>query len=244
LTIKRFAVLLAKNGLLLLALAVVAAASALATMRVVLTSQEVAVPSLLQKRIPEAGIAARRAGLLLRVEGKRHDATVPADKIATQEPPPGATLKAHRSIRVWLSLGPQRLTVPAVEGGSLRTARLTLDQAGIPVARVVEVEAPAEEGTVLMQRPPAGETDTVGDGVSLLASRGPAGRDYLMPDLIGRKAEDVLEALRRVGLKVAEVRYRTYPGVAPGIVLRQAPAAGHRVSPRSTVSLDISKAVP
>lgn len=243
-TTKRFAVLLAKNGLLLLALAVVAAASALATMRVVLTSQEVAVPSLLQKRIPEAGVAARRAGLLLRVEGKRHDATVPADRIATQEPPPGATLKAHRSIRVWLSLGPQRLTVPAVEGGSLRTARLTLDQAGIPVARVVEVEAPAEEGTVLMQRPPAGETDTIGDGVSLLASRGPAGRDYLMPDLIGRKAEDVLEALCRVGLKVAEVRYRTYPGVAPGIVLRQAPAAGHRVSPRSTVSLDISKAAP
>jgi serine/threonine-protein kinase len=244
LTIKRFAVLLARNGLLLLALAVVAAASALATMRVVLTSQEVAVPSLLQKRIPEAGVAARRAGLLLRVEGKRHDATVPADRIATQEPPPGATLKAHRSIRVWLSLGPQRLTVPAVEGGSLRTARLTLDQAGIPVARVVEVEAPAEEGTVLMQRPPAGETDTIGEGVSLLASRGPAGRDYLMPDLIGRKAEDVLEALRRAGLKVAEVRYRTYPGVAPGIVLRQAPAAGHRVNPRSTVSLDISKAAP
>jgi beta-lactam-binding protein with PASTA domain len=84
----------------------------------------------------------------------------------------------------------------------------------------------------------------MGDGVSLLVSRGPASADYLMPDLIGRKAEDVLEGMRTVGLKVAEVRYRTYPGVAPGIVLRQTPAAGHRVSTRGSVSLDISKAVP
>jgi beta-lactam-binding protein with PASTA domain len=62
-----------------------------------------------------------------------------------------------------------------------------------------------------------------------------------MPDLIGRKADAVLEGLKLAGLKVAEVRYRSYPGVAPGIVLRQVPAAGHRVSPRDTVSLDISK---
>lgn len=241
-TIKRFAVLLVKNGLLLTGLALSAALSAVVTMRVVLTSQEVAVPSLLERRVPEAGALAAHHGLLLRVEGKRHDPQVPLDRIVAQEPPPGSTLKAHRSIRVWLSLGPQRLAVPAVEGESLRTARLTLDQAQVPVSRVVEVDAPAEEGTVLVQRPPAGETDSLGEGVSLLASRGPAGRDYVMPDLIGRRAEDVLMALQKAGIKVADVKYRSYPGVAPGIVLRQIPAAGHRVSPRTTVSLDISKA--
>jgi beta-lactam-binding protein with PASTA domain len=47
-----------------------------------------------------------------------------------------------------------------------------------------------------------------------------------------------------VGLKVAEVRYRSYPGVAPGTVLRQIPAAGHRVGTRTPVSLDVSKAEP
>jgi beta-lactam-binding protein with PASTA domain len=63
-----------------------------------------------------------------------------------------------------------------------------------------------------------------------------------MPDLIGRPADSALDRLRAAGLKVAEVRYRTYPGVAPGIVLCQIPAAGHRVSARGSVSLDISKA--
>jgi beta-lactam-binding protein with PASTA domain len=65
-----------------------------------------------------------------------------------------------------------------------------------------------------------------------------------MPDLIGRSAERVLEGVRATGLKVAEVRYQTYPGVAPGIVLRQTPPAGHRVSTRTPVSLDVSKAEP
>jgi serine/threonine-protein kinase len=241
LNIKRGLGLLLKGGLLGVALVAAAVVSAVATMRVVLSSQEVSVPTLLQKRIPEAGEAAARQGLLLRVEGKRHDAKVPVDRIVAQEPSAGSALKTGRSIRVWLSLGPQRRAVPAVEGESVRTGRLELEQAGLPVVRVVEVDAAQEEGTILVQRPPAGEGDVAAQEVSLLASRGRP-RDYLMPDLIGRRAEDVLPFLQQAGLKVADVRYRSYPGVAPGVVLRQAPSAGHRVSPRGVVSLDVSKA--
>lgn len=240
--IKRFAGLVVRNGLLLVALVVVAAVSAVTTMRAVLTSQDVVVPPLTGRPISEGGALAAKHGLLLRVEGRRHDPKVPPDLIVSQEPAAGSTLKSHRSIRVWISLGPRRISVPAVEGESLRTARLTLEQSQVPVVRVVEVDDAAAEGTILVQRPPAGETDAIGEGVSLLVSRGPGGLDYLMPDLIGRRADDVLEMLRRASLKVSEVRYRTYPGVAPGIVLRQVPAAGHRVNSRTSLSLDISKA--
>lgn len=243
LNIRRGLSLLLKGSLLAVGLVAAAGLSAVATMRVVLSSQEVSVPSLLEKRIPEAGALAARQGLLLRVEGKRHDAKVPVNRIVSQEPPPGAALKTGRSLRVWLSLGPQRRAVPAVQGESLRTGRLTLEQAGLPVVRVVEVDAASQEGTIMVQRPPAGEADDAGQGVSLLASRGRP-RDYVMPDLIGRRAEDVLPFLQHAGLKVADVRYRSYPGVAPGVVLRQAPPAGHRVSPHGVVSLDVSRAEP
>jgi serine/threonine-protein kinase len=242
LTIKRFAILLLKNGVLLATLLLTAGASALLTMRAVLTAQEVVVPSLVDKRVPEAGALSSRAGLLVRVEGRRNDPKIAPDRIVAQEPPAGSPLKAHRSIRVWVSLGPRRQRVPAVEGQSLRTARLVLDQAQVPVARVAQIDASAEEGTILVQRPAAGDVDALTDGISLLVSRGRGGRDYVMPDLIGRQADAVIDGLQRAGLKVADVRYRTYPGTTPGIVLRQSPAAGHRVSPRSTVSLDISKA--
>jgi beta-lactam-binding protein with PASTA domain len=135
--------------------------------------------------------------------------------------------------------------VPAIEGQGLRTAHVSLDQAQVPLGRVVEVDDRAPEGTILVQRPPAGETDVLeGGGLALLVSRGPGTFDYVMPDLIGRSAERVLEGLRSAGLKVAEVRYRSYPGVAPGTVLRQIPAAGHRVGTRTPVSLDVSKTEP
>jgi serine/threonine-protein kinase len=241
LSIKRFAVLLVQNALLAATLLALAAISAVVTMRVVLTSQEVVVPSLLEKRIPEAGALAARQGLLLRVEGKRFDARVPPESILAQDPAPGTNLKTHRSIRVWLSLGPQRLLVPPVEGEGLRTGRLALEQAQVPVTRVVEVDDAAPDGTILVQRPAAGAADDVRDGASLLVSRGLLGSDYLMPDLIGRKAEEALAALQRAGLKVAEIRYRSYPGVAPGVVLRQTPPAGHRASPRASVSLEVSQ---
>jgi len=242
LTIKRFAVLLVKYTLLLAALVVTAGVSALTTMRAILTSQEVQVPALIGRRVTEAGIVAERQRLSVRVEGKRHDPKVPVDRIAAQEPPPGTTLKSHRSIRVWTSLGPRRLTVPLVEGDSLRSARLTLEQAQVGVGRVIEVDDPAGEGTILVQHPPAGETDALAEGVALLVSRGASSREYVMPDLIGRRADDALDALRRAQLKVPDIRYRSYPGVEAGTVLRQAPAAGYRVTRETAVSLEVSRA--
>ena len=55
LSIKRFAIALVKYGLLAAALVVTAGLSALTTMRVVLRTQEVVVPSLVGKPLPEAG---------------------------------------------------------------------------------------------------------------------------------------------------------------------------------------------
>jgi serine/threonine-protein kinase len=211
-------------------------------MRVLLRTQEVVVPSLVGKPVPEAGTLAARRKLVLRVEGRRNDPKVARDLIVEQEPSAGSALKTQRSIRVWVSLGPRRLTVPTVEGESVRSGRLLLDQAQVPVGRVIEVDDGAEEGTILQQHPPAGETDTLGaEGASLLVSRGPRHHDFVMPDLIGRPAPAVLETLRAAGLKVAEVRYRASPGVAAGLVLRQAPMAGHRVSPQTSISLDVSQ---
>jgi serine/threonine-protein kinase len=233
--------LLGRNALLGVALVATLASSALLTMRVVLSSRDVAVPALAGRRLSDAGAQAAQRGLALRVEGRRHDPSVPAEHVVAQEPPPGATLKAHRAVCVWVSLGPRRVTVPPVEGTTARTARIALEQAGVPVARLVEIEDASPEGTVLAQRPPAGEVDLSDAGAALLVSRGPGGVSFVMPDLIGRDAAVVLGSLRAAGLKVTDVRYRSYPGVAPGIVLRQDPPAGHRVSPRTSVALDVSK---
>jgi beta-lactam-binding protein with PASTA domain len=232
---------LARNALLGATLVATLGVSALATMRVVLSARDVAVPGVVGQLLADAGALAARRGLDVQVEGRRYDPDVPADHVIAQEPPPGGALKIHRQVRVWVSLGPRRITVPPVEGQSVRTARIALEQAGLPVAHVVEVDSMAPEDTVLVQRPVSGETDAPGDGAALLVSRGPDRAGYVMPDLIGRRADAVVSSLQAAGFKVTDVRYRRYPGVAPGIVLRQHPPAGHRVDPRTPLSLDVSR---
>jgi len=217
------------------------AISATLTMRVVLSVRDVAVPALVGRTLRDAGALAGRRGLEIRVEGRRNDPDVPADHVLAQEPPSGATLKAHRSVRVWVSLGSRRVSVPPVEGQSARTARIALEQAGLPVAHVVEVASSAAEGTVLVQRPPPGETDATVAEASLLVSRGAGRGNFVMPDLIGRSADQVIAWLNASGFKVTDVRFRSYPGAAPGIVLRQTPPAGHPVSRRTPLSLDVSR---
>jgi len=160
LNVKRFAISLVKYGLLAAALVVTAGLSALTTMRVVLRTQEVVVPSLVGRPLPEAGALASQRRLGLRVEGRRNDPKVGRDLIVEQEPAAGRPLKTQRSIRVWVSLGPRRLTVPAVEGESVRSGRLLLEQAQVPLGRVIEVNDAAEEGTILQQHPPTGETSS------------------------------------------------------------------------------------
>jgi beta-lactam-binding protein with PASTA domain len=216
-------------------------ASAAVTMRVVLSARDVAVPGVVGQALSAANALAASRGLDVRVEGRRYDPAVPADRVIAQEPPAGGTLKAHRSVRVWVSLGARRITVPRVEGQSVRTARIALEQAGLPVAHVVEVDDSSAEDQVIVQRPPAGDTDVADDGAALLVSRGSGRASFVMPDLIGRDAETAMTALGAAGFKVADVRYRSYPGMAPGVILRQHPPAGHRVDPRTALSLDVSR---
>jgi beta-lactam-binding protein with PASTA domain len=233
---------LARNALLGAALLATLGASAILTMRVVLSARDVAVPGLVGRTLDDATKLAAQRGLDARVEGRRYDPDVPADHVIDQEPPPGRTLKVHRAVRLWVSLGARRITVPRVVGQSVRTARIALEQAGLPLLHVVEVDDPAPEDSVIVQRPVPGETDADAEGASVLVSRGPGRADFVMPDLIGRRASAVVDALQSAGFKVTDVRYRTYPGVAPGIVLRQLPPAGHRVNPRTPLSLDVSRA--
>ena len=236
---------LARKALLLLALLLVAMGSAILTMRTAMSIHIVTVPTLRGLRMPQASALLARSGLTVRLVGKRYDTAVPAGMVATQEPEPGAPLKTERNVRVWLSLGPRQIEIPTLVGTSLRSARLALDLVKVPLGRVVEVHAPAPEGDILMQWPPPGTTDALDEqGVSLLVSRGPGGVEYVMPDLIGSPVDNVIEGLRRANLKVTDIRYRPYPGRAPGTVIGQYPRPGFRVGPRTPITLDVNRDTP
>jgi eukaryotic-like serine/threonine-protein kinase len=214
--------------------------SAAIGMRVALKTREVQVPLLTGKTVNEATGMLTEAGLNLKVEeGRRLDPKVPAGQIVTQDPVAGVRTRRERSVKVWVSGGPRSTTIPELSGESERTAQLRLQQEGLGLASTAEIRSsdyPA--GTVVAQFPAA---RTNAAQVALLVNRGERGARYVMPDLIGVDGSRAAEVLRARGFRATVVGDHPYPGVAPGIVLRQNPQAGFQIAPGEPISLEVSR---
>ena len=214
--------------------------SAAIGMRVALKTREVQVPPLTGKTVNEATGLLTEAGLNLKVEeGRRLDPKVPAGQIVTQDPVAGVRTRRERSVKVWVSGGPRSTTIPELSGESERTAQLRLQQEGLGLASTAEIRSsdyPA--GTVVAQFPAA---RTNAAQVALLVNRGERGARYVMPDLIGVDGSRAAEMLRTRGFRATVVGDHPYPGVGPGIVLRQSPQAGFQIAPGEPISLEVSR---
>lgn len=214
--------------------------SAAVGMRFALRTREVVVPPLAGRSVNEATALLADAGLHLRIEeGRRLDPNVPAGHILNQEPAAGARTRRERSVKVWISGGPRSMVVPALGGESERTAQLRLEQEGLAVKALAEIRsADYPPGTVVAQFPPARSTSSE---VALLVNRGERGARYVMPDLIGVNGERAADLLRARGFRATVVGEHPYPGVPPGVVLRQNPEAGFQIAPGDAISLEVSR---
>jgi eukaryotic-like serine/threonine-protein kinase len=213
---------------------------AVTAMRVALRVREVPVPDLRNRTVAEATATLQEQGLALTVdESGRLDPKIPAGRIAVQEPAPGAITRRQRSIRVWVSQGPRVTVIPALTGESERAAQLRLQQDGLSVRSLAEVRtADFPSGTVIAQEPPGSARGTE---VSLLVNRGEESHYYVMPDLIGVTSARAVDLLRTRGFRVTIVGELPYPGIPPGIVLRQFPSAGFQIATGDPISLEVSR---
>jgi beta-lactam-binding protein with PASTA domain len=209
-------------------------------MRLAVRSRDVAVPKLVGQTVNTAGRSLQNLGLPLKVEEqRRRDPAVPAGVIVAQDPTAGTRTRPPRSVRVWVSAGAGARAIPSFVGAPERTAALRVESDGLKLLSGAAVRtADYPVGSVIAQAPGAGQRS---DGVALLVNQGEQGRSYVMPDLIGTVSSGAAEALRARGFRVAETNSYEYPGVPPGIVLRQAPQAGYQIAPGDAISLEVSR---
>jgi serine/threonine-protein kinase len=163
---------------------------------------------------------------------------VPANRIAQQDPPAGSRVRSARSVRVWVSQGQRTATVPDVIGQTERTARIRLQQDGFDVgtiSRIHSADYPAD--AVVSQDPPP---DSKAARVSLLLNDG--GEDaVLMPDLTGAEGKGTADALRERGFRVTLTEVAPTAGVPQGAIVSHTPAAGARVAPADSITLEVSR---
>jgi len=215
--------------------------SAALTLRIVRNSQTTQTPNLTGRTLAAATNDAAQRRLRVKVTGRKNHPKIGSGRVIEQDPLPGTSIKENRTLRVVLSMGPRRTTVPDVSGQALRSARLRLESMGVPIRRVIEAPSAVAEDTVLVQVPDAGVVENLGDGVLLVVAKNGALRDYVMPDLIGKSIGDISRAFETRGFVPPQIRYKSYPGLVRGVILSQSPLAGYRLNPRTAVIFEVSE---
>ncbi|MGC1870684.1 MAG: PASTA domain-containing protein [Acidobacteriaceae bacterium] len=247
-------------------LVTIALVSALITMRLAIHGAEVQVPVLRGRTVPQAVVDLRAKGLQAGIDGHYYSATQPVGVILTQSPAPGTLVRKSWRVRMTVSLGPQKVAIPSVDGMNETLATITIRRTGLQVGAVVGLPYDyAPENTVIAQTPTANATDVEGPRVSILTAHPavPAEDASVMPDMIGENFTQAALAIIHAGFKLAPLQNApaipsaTAPKSQPaavansqsptvptatapaGAVIAQIPAAGTRIPAGSTIQLTV-----
>jgi eukaryotic-like serine/threonine-protein kinase len=192
--------------LMALLLLVVALVSALTTMRLAIQVREVKVPDLRNKTPAEAKRLAELDGLAAQVDSSYYSATIPEGRVLSQTPVAGTPVRRGWEVRLALSLGPQRVTIPQVVGKSDRAAAISIAERGLQLSSTDKIQlSGAEDGQVIAQDPPANATDVSAPKISLLVAQAPSPQAFVMPSFIGQPLGSVSNILQSAGFAVGKV---------------------------------------
>jgi beta-lactam-binding protein with PASTA domain len=227
-----------------LALVGVGILSAFAVVALLLQQEEVRVPDLGGQDLVAAINTLSQQGLQIKVDRRDPHPTLPRDAVISQAPAAGSGIKKGRQVLVVVSQGPSDLLMPKLVGEAFRKADVMIRQSGFFLGDVSKVSsAGVERDLVLAQDPPAGSPLDKGGKVNLLVSSGKRTELFVMPNLAGKKAEEAVKIVDRMGLQ-HRVIYKAAGGNAAAggrIVISQKPAAGWPVPADATADIIVSK---
>ena len=230
-------------GQFFLALLIVFLSSAVLSSRIIQKGEIVSVPDVSGKTLTEAERELTRKRLSVQEKGIEFNDRTERGQIISQEPPAGSKIRINHPIQVIVSGGSELVDVPAFVGRSLEAASKLLGESALQRGLISQIHtARYAAGRIIAQEPaPGGQKIKRTTPLNFLVSQGEIEPRYLMPDLIGRKAGSCISRLKDLGFKVADVRYSYYPGLDPGVIIKQFPSPGFGIAKRSLIALEVSR---
>ena len=210
--------------------------------QIILRGELITLPDLKGKSLEEARaeLAVKRTSIA--ILSRQFDTRIEKGRIISQDPGPGSRVKTNRTVNVIVSEGSERVAVPRLESRSLEFAGQILKSAGLRKGRVAQIHTRQyAAGRIIARQPPAENVVGRNAPVDFLVSQGAWEAMYIMPDLIEKNAAAVIRQLRALEFQVAEIHYSYYPGLGPGVIIKQAPVAGARILKRNQITLEVSK---
>jgi serine/threonine-protein kinase len=229
---------------LFIALIGVGIVSAFAVVALLLRQEEVRVPDLMGQDIVNVIETVAQQGLQLKVDRRESHPTLPRDAVISQSPAPGSGIKKGRQVHVVVSQGPSDTQALKLVGENFRKADIMIRQAGFSPGTVSRVSSDrVERDIVIAQAPEAGSPLDKGSSIGVLISTGTKAQQYVMPALTGKKAEEALKIIDRMGLQSRVIaRPPGEKDAGPDrIVIHQTPGAGSPVAMDATVDIVVNR---
>jgi serine/threonine-protein kinase len=195
------------------------------------------VPDVVSMTVDDATKAIEERKLHLVITERDPSDQIPADVVTSQSPQAGSQLDPKSSVNVVISSGPEKLTLPDVNGKMVADAQSDLSDAGLTTVIEYAVDPNTPQGTVMKQSPDANTAALKGDKVTLLVAV-----PGIVPDVSGKTVPDATTIMHDAGYKVGNTAY-VQEG-PDGTVARTEPAAGTQLRPGETVTLYVSGTSP
>ncbi len=231
---------LMRMALLVFILAAASFLSAITAIRFAIHGREVEMPSLVGQNSGDAKTMLTARGLRMKVADRVYS-DLQVNQVVRQSPPAGMRMKVGQQAHVVLSLGPRKVTIPQLEGKSLRAARIELLRAGMQVGEVSDAYLPEFQTDAVVQQNPRSGASATSPRVNLLVSQGAREPAYMMPYLVGLNQAEAQRQLAAAGLRVTNVTLLSVPESPHGTVIGQTPSHGARIVASAPLELQIAE---
>ena len=203
---------------------------------------EVQVPNLVGLSKEEAQQETENAKLKFEVASEEYNKDVPEGYVISQDPKyiDNYSVKEGETIRVVISKGQEKTTVPKVVGMTLEEAQKALEEANLKAEVVEETSKTVEAGYVISQEVEAEEEAFAGDTIKIHVSTGTGIKQVTVQSVVGQSEANAKSTLTGLGLKV-NVAYEEDTSKDDGVVLRQSIDGGKTVEEGTTITITVNK---
>lgn len=201
---------------------------------------EVAMPNVVGLSKEEAQKEIENVKLKFEIEKEEYNKDVPEGFIISQDPTymeKFNKVKQGSTVKVVVSKGEEKTTVPKVVGMEKDNAVKALEDAKLKVEIVEESSKKVQEGYVISQETSPDTEAFAGDTIKIHVSTGV--EKATVPDVIGKSQADAKKTLETQGFVVA-VTTSEDSSKENGIVLKQSLDSGKTVEKGSTVTITVN----
>ncbi len=202
--------------------------------------KEVTVPDVSGLTIKAAELELEKYDLDMKISSEQFNEEYEKDTVISQDPTAGQKVKTGREIKVIISKGPEMAEIPRVIGAEIGEAEILLNNEGFKVGLTEKVfDEKYAADLVTSQSPKPGTMAEKGSKVDLMISKGESER-ISMPDLIGMKLDDALQALKDNDLTRGQIKRQESSEYVADQVIFQDTEPGVLIDAKTQVNLTVS----